>query len=485
MSVASRLRTWLFLSLAALCLGAAAPRLAAAEEQLVYWPLVTDGAEYRRVPYPHEAGSLVVLADTEIVVEARYAPVSYWPITREYLADLSKEPQLLQGSVEMLGPSGETTVATPDTYVLWHPAGVGVGPARLVRGQQARQLYEDYVAAARAAAEKERAYQRIVAEHQAAVEAWLKMAAERRLDLPPPPPELDLAAPEPFRAYATEPREAAIVSLPAGSYTMRMRDANGMIVPESERELVSLGPLDHAVGYVLRPEDRWTRPVVSFAPDEAIYTTGGTDLFFQPVPVIEYAARDYSRLFQPQSVETADPSQTLWVPRRGDGGTTGGAGLALWRDGVQMAELRLAPYRVAQIPDVARGYVIEEFEPREGATLEPDFHAMRIGRDALALDRISLLGGSGGEEVPGSGRQVRRLDLPAEPLLFLPCLLPLAVFLALRARGWTRRRGAASASGVYAPVRHSDPAPSRPLQPSPRSRAPRGRAASVKREEVG
>ena len=82
------------------------PHSAQAEEQLVYWPLVTDGTEYRRVPYPVEAGSLVVLADTEIVIEARLAPVSYWPITREYLADLSGEPELLRGSVEIVDGVG-------------------------------------------------------------------------------------------------------------------------------------------------------------------------------------------------------------------------------------------------------------------------------------------------------------------------------------------------------------------------------------------
>ena len=36
--------------------GAASLTLARADEQLVYWPLVTDGTEYRRIPYPKEAG---------------------------------------------------------------------------------------------------------------------------------------------------------------------------------------------------------------------------------------------------------------------------------------------------------------------------------------------------------------------------------------------------------------------------------------------
>ena len=70
--------------------------------QLVWWPLVTDGQEYRRVPYPQEAGALLVLADTDIVVEARLAPVTWWPITREYLADFSRQPQTVDGSIEVV-----------------------------------------------------------------------------------------------------------------------------------------------------------------------------------------------------------------------------------------------------------------------------------------------------------------------------------------------------------------------------------------------
>jgi len=80
--------------------------LRAGQEQLVWWPLVTDGQEYRRVPYPQAAGSLLVLADFDIVVEARFAPVSYWPITREYLADVSGQPRAVHGAIEIVDGSG-------------------------------------------------------------------------------------------------------------------------------------------------------------------------------------------------------------------------------------------------------------------------------------------------------------------------------------------------------------------------------------------
>jgi len=427
----------LLLVLACVC-STATPCLAQAVEQLVWWPLVTDGQEYRRVPYPREAGSLLVLAGSDVVIDARFAPVSYWPITREYLADFSGQPRAVEGSIEIVDGSGEVMVVEPEPYLLWHPLGVGAGPAQLMHGEAALTFYERYLEDARAAAAKEREYQRILGLHQAAVEAWLRMAAERRgQNMPPPPPELDIEQPEPFHAFASEPRGAAVLSLPEGAYTLRIRGKGGEIVPGSERELVSFAPLDRAVGYVLRPEDRWTQPVISFAPDETIYTTGRTDLFFEPVPVVEYDAGRYTRLFRPQSVEAADAAQTLWTAdiERGAGD---GVALALWDGDTLVDTLSRTPYRVAQLAGASRGYEIEPFAP-ESSALEADFQAMRVPKEA-ELTRVDLLAEAAAGAPRRADRQLKKVAAWPEPLLFLPALLPLVVGVAVRL-GSRRRFG--------------------------------------------
>lgn len=417
---------------------AAGPGHGQSAEQLVYWPLVTDGKEYRRVAYPEEAGPLLVLADSEVVIEARRAPVAYWPITREHLADLARADRPVAGSVELVDETGEVRVATPAPYVVWHPLGVGAGPAELVRGERAPAFYEGYLQAAREAARAEQEYQRIVGAHQAAVEAWLRLAAERRGEnLPPPPPELEIERPEPFPAYASEPREAAVVALPEGTYTVRIRGPDGELVPGSERQLVSFAPRARAVGYVVRPEDRWTRPVTSFAPDEAIYTTGATDLFLQPVPVAAYEARRFTRLFRPQSREAVDPALTMWTPDAERAWAEDGVALALWNGGALVDTVPRTPYRVAQRRGAARGYTIEAFAPSAGGALAPDFSAMRLPREA-GTTRIALVEGDGGAPVPESAREVRTVRPVAEAWLFLPALLPLAVGAGLTLR---RRRG--------------------------------------------
>lgn len=420
---------------AGVALSIAMPSAAAAEDQFVYRPLLTDGTEYRRIAYPREAGSLLVLADTDMVIEARRVPVSYWPITREYLADFSGGPPPVEGAVEILDASGGVRVVDPVPYVMWHPEGVGAGPVQLLYGEESERFYEGYVKRARAAAAKAKEYQRIVAERQAAVEAWLRIAAERPPDLPKPPPELEIAEPEPFHAFASEPRLGAVTALPEGTYTVRVRGSDGDVVPGSERELVSFAPRAHAVGYVLRPQDRWTRPIVSFSPLETVYTTDGTDLFFQPVPVAEYEARRFTRLFRPQSVETADPSLTVWTPRPDDGHAIAGAALVLSEGDTVVETLPRTPYRVSQLPGASRGFSIGPFKPEAGSTVEPDFYAMRIGKESGAT-RVSLVGASG--PVPASARRIRHVSPPSGFLLFLPALLPLAVGVAVRLR--CRRR---------------------------------------------
>jgi hypothetical protein len=407
----------------------AAPAMVQADDQLVYWPLVTNGTEYRRISYPQEAGALLVLADTEVVIEARPAPVIYWPITREYLADFSKNPAPTEGTVEIVDATGKVTAVEQTPYLLWHAGGVGAGPVELVHGAETAAFYDDYVTKARAAAAAAKEYQRIVAEHQAALEAWLRIAAERPPNLPKPPPELDIEEPEAYRAFSTEPMTSAVVAVPEGEYIIRIRDKAGMIVPGSERRLVSFAPLARAVGYVLRPEDRWTQPIVTFAPDETIYTTGRTDLFFEPVPIVEYQANRLARLFRPQSVEVVDSSLTMWTEANDAQAAAAGTALALSDGGGSVQTVPLTPYRVAPIPGVARGYVIEEFRPEPGIPLQPDFQAMRVARDA-APSKIALLDGD--KPVAASERTFRKIDMPPEAVLFLPALLPLAVGVALR-----------------------------------------------------
>jgi hypothetical protein len=433
MSPSGRLEI-LVITLGCALLGGIAPAPAQRTEPIVYWPLVTDGHEYRRVAYPEEAGPILVLANTEIVIDARRAPVSYWPITREFLADMPRSTPIADVELEVVDGAGVARAVKPEPYLVWYEDGVGASPAEIVHGEAVAARYDAYVKEARDSAAAMQAYQRVRAEHQALLESWLRMAGERRGEnMPKPPPVLDLPAPEPYRAFATEPEQAFVVDLPAGGYTMRLRTSDGTILPDSERRLISFAARRRGIGYVIRQEDRWTQPLVSFAPDEVIYTTGRSDLFFEPVPVAEYERRRFARLFRPQSSETTDPSVTIWVPIAG--AEAPDAPLAVWSGGTT-ATVQPIGFRVVQTPGAARGYTIEEFAPSTGSSLGPDFVAARVAPDGAM--RLGL-SSSDGAATATSVRPIRVVTPPWEPVLVLPALLPLVLAAGVRAVSYRRR----------------------------------------------
>jgi hypothetical protein len=371
----------------------------------------------------------VVKAGSQVVLDIREAEVTYWPITQEYLTDVSRSSPGLEGDFEIVDDDGNVRELAQVPYLLWYPYGVGAGSAQLVLDEQASELYRAYVLDARAAAEAMRTYQRIVAEHHSAVEAWLRIAAERPSELPKPPPELDIGEPEPFNAFATEPELATVITLDPGPYTVRVRGADGKVIASSERRIVAFEAQANGVGYVVRPGDRWTQPSISFNPKDRIYTTARTDLYVQPVPVSEFQARDFSRLFRPQSIEAADPFLTVWIPQNdtsisGDG--TAKLALKFGKDTVD--EVPAKAFRVSQTIGKSLGYTIEEHTVGDGSPLEPDFSAMRIARDQRVTE-ISLVGE---HAFPASERVIRNVPTPNVALLYLAALLPVAFGMALR-----------------------------------------------------
>lgn len=434
---------------AAVCAILAAQPASSADAQFVYWPFVTDGTEYRRVAYPAEAGELVALAGSETVIEARQASVTYWPITREYVTEIGQGTPVA-GTIEIVG-ADRTIPVSDETYTIWYPEGIGAGPVQLVKGTAADTLYREYVSAARSAALKEQEYQRIVAEHQAAAEAWLKMAATRPLsDMPPPPPELHIEEPATFKPYASEPRKAAIVSLPQGTYTLRMRDQAGEVISGSERTLKIIAPLDQSVGYVVRPEDRWTMPLVSFSPQDALYTTARTDLFLQPVPVVEYASRDFARIFEPQSIAAADSETAIWVPQTGAEHARTAQSLRIWQGATQMGSIPKSGYRVNQFTGTGRGYTIDAFSKAPDGGVEPDFMAVRLERDA-AIDRIDVAGA-----VSGTARAIVKVETP--PLWAIPLAALIPLVFGIGKRVWGKRSKKLATKNARARLMSSNPA---------------------------
>jgi hypothetical protein len=398
------------------------------EEQIVLWPWVTDGLEYRRVAYPRQADTIRVIAETPIVVEARRTQVYFWPLTREYLADFSTLNEPVPGQLEIVSSNGEVRRIASRRYTLWHPEGVAAGRSELLFDEVAEEVYAAYQRDSRAAAEAARGFEQRRAANDAQVEAWVKQAAAKVQPLPPPPPEFVESPPRAYVAYASEIQEAPVVSLPPGEYRAQWRLPDGTIASGSERRLVSFAARRQAIGYRILPESRWTQPTTSYSPDEALYVTGDDALFLQPVAVEEYNASHYVRLLRPQTLESPDPSLHFWVPR----GPLSGAALGVWQGNQPVETVPELPYQVTQAAGAGFGYEIEEFKPG-GPAAAPEFVALRLPTHLGALSHLSLTTPDGAE-IPNSRREVRRVQTGLDLLLYAPAVLPLALATLVRFR---------------------------------------------------
>src|SRR3990170_2367681 len=307
----------------------------ATDEQVVYRPLVSDRFEYRRVVYPEQVGTIFVLADTPVVLEATRADVYFWPITRKYLADFRSRDEPIAARLEVVDAPGEVRTVIARSYVLSYPKGVAAGESELLIDDEAVARHEEYVREATAASKAMIEYQRRLAEQESALREWLQMQAEGVEPLLPPPGEFTDPLPATYSAFVTDPVEAPVVSLPEGEYTIRLRTDNGDLFEGSERRVVSFAARRRGIGYTIVPERRWTQPAISFRPDETIYVTGASDIYLQPVDVEEYNAAWYARLLDPQTIEAPDESQFVWVPRD----PIRAAELITWRDGQEVGRV--------------------------------------------------------------------------------------------------------------------------------------------------
>ena len=397
-----------------------------AREEFVYYPLVTNGFEYRRVPYPEEVTTIRLMAEEPVAIDARRSVVAFWPITREYLADFAKLDESVPGVAEVIDEQGVVTAFEPQPYTLWYPRGLGAEP-RLVTGTEAQQTYDTYVEQGRAAFEADRQYQMAVARLQEEIDEWLALAADGVEPLPDPPAELTEPPPEPYVAYAAEPALAPIVQLAAGSYTLRWRGDDGQIVAGSERRLAVSGATKSGVAYTIIPYDRWTQPIFTFDPNESIYLAEDQEVFLAPLRVSRYSAYVYTRLLDPQTIDTPDRNITLWVPDETNPDLTGNSVQVTSKNEVTDNVAWLG-YRVFQEPNATRGYTIEEFEA-DGA-LQPDFNAMRLPIDK-SVGEISLVDPTG-NEVANSSRDIRRVPAIPRAALYLPALAFIGLAVTLR-----------------------------------------------------
>jgi hypothetical protein len=417
-------RVWLVLAvlLAVLLATPALAQESQKERRFVYGLNLFDGTTYFTGFVPPSVDTVYVLADTDGMLDPKLTEVYFWPITNEYRADFTSLNELVPSRLEIVQGGQVTTTLELTEYVVQFDPAAGLGAGQLFTGDAARAGWEHFQAERAAYLERLRAHADAMAEHDRQVEAIRSSTgSESAVAVPDLPAE-----PAPFTLYSSEVGRGFPIRLPAGEYTIRLRDAGGQVVPASEKRLVAFAPRRYGVGYEVVPQAKWTYPEQASDPAEVIYTVAGSVSYLRPFAEQELNALAHARLLNPQDL-AATANRWTWRHTAPLGQAT-----LVVRGNDQEQRLTIEDFAVEQVPGASLGYRVVPFAARGDdprPTRTPDITAFRVeapaGRGTL---RLQLLDAEG-REIPGSARELVVVASAPGWQLVLPVLVPLALGL--------------------------------------------------------
>jgi hypothetical protein len=416
-----------------------APALAQApekERRFVYGLNLFDGVQFTTGFVPPAVDTVYVLADHLGVLDPKLTEVYFWPITNDYRADFTSLNELIPGRLEV--SQGNRVIATVDLteYVVQIDQSGKLGQGQIALAEAARVSWEQFQAERAAYLERLRAHADAVAEHSRQLEVIRSSAGtESSVVIPSPPVE-----PAPFTLYSTEVGRGFPIQLPAGEYTIRVLDAGGQTVADSQKRLVAFAPRRQGVGFEVVPQERWTFPERADDPADVVYTVAGGVSYLRPFAAEELNAEAYARLRNPQDL-AATPNRWQWVHVAPLGPAT-----MVVHDGAREQRLAIEEFAVEQVPGATLGYRVVPFgqrgeDPRPER--QPDITAYRVeapaGRATLSLRLVD----PDGRELQGSARQVIVVASVPGWQLALPVVVPLAIGLSV----WLWRREQVKSAG--------------------------------------
>jgi hypothetical protein len=333
--------------------------------------------------------------------------VYFWTITQEYRADWSLLDELVEAKLEIRYPNGDSEVLPLTDYVLQDPTGTQTPETyRIYTGEEAYRRFDKYSQELDAYWDELEEY--IANENEGIV-------GER-----PIPPKL----------FSTKILQGFIVDLDPGIYQTRLLSEGNEVISDSEKQLIVFAPRRRGAGYKMIPETKWTVPEWSSTPEEIIYISGKTRLFYQPYIQAEVNAYLYEKLLNPQSA-SGDEASWTWIPLE----EIDDVKLVYSSSGAQHDVSKQA-FSVNQIAGGTRGYMIDPYDPARGESA-PTFLGFEVNIDLEPKEVATLwLVDERSEKVPESTRILRGIQPSVSWRMFLPALSPLLLTVAL----WTRHQ---------------------------------------------
>jgi hypothetical protein len=242
-------RTLLTLIVLLVCAGLTAPAFAQApqkERRFVYGINLFDGVEYATGFVPPAVDTVYMLANHLGVLDPKMTEVYFWPITNDYRADFISLNELVDGRLEILQGGQVIQTIGLTEYVVQLDQGGSLGPGQVSLGADARTSWDRFQAEKAAYVQRLHDYADAQTAYQQKLDAIRNAGPGSSTTAPLPDPP---AEPAPFTLYSTEVGRGFPLQLGAGTYTLRVRDANGQTVPDSEKRLVAFGPRRLGVSY--------------------------------------------------------------------------------------------------------------------------------------------------------------------------------------------------------------------------------------------
>lgn len=385
-------------------------------EAFVWATTVFAGVQYESTFTPPDSDTIYLLADESHVLAPRSTLVYDWPITNRLLADWLARNELVEGTLVWQNSAGQEQRLALTDYVIQFDGDAPAETVALYSGPEATTRYAAFDQARSAYGEALHAQFQLEQQYQGALTAAAQAATKgEKLPIPDgPPPPLP-----PFTRYSTEVKQAFVLNLPAGDYTLWLERSDGTAVPTSRKQLHVFAPRRYGVGYSVMPASKWTVPEQSNDPRNAIYALPGSTFYLQPFTEFEVNELAYARMIDAQA-RGVQSDRYVWVH------TTPYPNVTLQRieQGQVVAGIANQPYFVRQLPGASLGYQIEAYDP--AAEKSPSFYGYAIGVEFGQNVRIQLVDASG-EIVPGSSREIRPIRAADRRAVYAFSLLPLLI----------------------------------------------------------
>lgn len=395
--------------------GAAPPK----QRETVYSLNVWDGKDYASPFYPANANTIYVMADFQNVYSVKETLVYYWPISREYMADWDSLNKDIGETLEVLKGNEVIGIYKKVEYVFYYPKGYWGGDTQLYTGEAAKAKKKEYDKAIDKYWKEVDAYYKAYNEYNKAVEEFYKKIQEGKPagKIPKEPPQ-----PKAPTFYVTDINKAYVFSLPAGTYTIRLKDKNDNIVPGTVKSLVAFSHRREGIGYNIIPESKWTYPEVADDVTQIIYQYKEGVLYFQPSTEWEFNELQYNKLSNPQSA--GRPDRWIWVHMH----PISNVKLDISMGGKLFTSVRERPYYVEQVPGSSLGYNIKLLDRKENPYGMADFTGFRFSVPPTGDYKLVAVD-KDGKIIENSERYIRPIIAGDARNIFIASFGPLIVGL--------------------------------------------------------